>query len=212
LEPLHNERQLLLRISEGDTNAFRHLFDRYYNVIYSASFRYLKVHELAEDMVQSSFLKIWEKRNSLTHVERFDDYLFRVAHNEMADHFRKHSRRDKHIQRIRELFTEESGSPEELLISKQKRALIADVISNLPPQQQTAYKLSRDEGLSYQEIAERMQLSVNTVKVHISQALKTLKIFFAQHKDEYLVWLIGLLVTARYLFVPLLILFLSYYV
>jgi len=212
LEPLHNEKQLLLKISEGDSIAFGHLFDRYYGVIYSASIRYLKVHELAEDMVQASFLKIWEKRNNLSHIERFDHYLFRIAHNEMADHFRKHSRQDKHIQRIRELFEEESGSPEELLISKQKRALIADVISNLPAQQQTAYKLSRDEGLSYQEIAERMQLSVNTIKVHISQALKTLKVFFARHKDEYLIWFFILSVSARQLFIPALILFLNYYV
>ena len=208
-EPLYNEKQLLLKISEGDGDAFQHLFDRYYGVIYSASFRYLKVHELAEDMAQASFLKIWEKRNNLSHVERFDHYLFRIAHNEMADHFRKNSKRDKHIQRIQELFEEETGSPEELLISKQKRTLIADVISGLPPQQQTAYKLSRDEGLSYQEIAERMQLSINTIKVHISQALKSLKTFFAQHKDEYLFWALLLTVGAHQLFLPTLILFLN---
>ncbi|HET7000720.1 MAG TPA: RNA polymerase sigma-70 factor [Puia sp.] len=200
-EPFHNEKQLLKKIAEGDSTAFGLLFDRYYGLIYSASFRYLKVHELAEDLVQTSFLKIWEKRNHLGHVERFDHYLFRIAHNEMADHFRRHSRREKHVQRIRELFDEETGSPEELLITKQKRALIADVIGNLPTQQQTAYTLSRDEGLSYQEIADRMQLSVNTIKVHISQALKTLKIFFAEHKDEYL-----------QLFMPGLILLSNYYV
>jgi RNA polymerase sigma-70 factor (family 1) len=208
-EPLHNEKHLLKKISEGDSVAFKHLFNRYYGLIYSASFRYLKVHELAEDMVQSSFLKIWEKRDSLSHIERFDHYLFRIAHNEMADHFRKNSMRDKHTERIRELFEEETGSPEELLISKQKRALIADVIGNLPPQQQTAYKLSRDEGLSYLEIAERMQLSVNTIKVHISQALKTLKIFFAQHKEEYLLWLFILSMPATQLFTQSLILFLN---
>ena len=102
---------------------------------------------------------------------------------------------------------EETGSPEELLISKQKRALIADVIANLPPQQQTAYRLSRDEGLSYQEIAERMQLSINTIKVHISQALKTLKIFFAQHKNEFLLWLFIFSVPAMKFFTQSLIQF-----
>ena len=212
MEPLHNEKQLLLKISEGDGIAFQLLFDRYYGLIYSASFRYLKVHELAEDMVQSSFLKIWEKRNSLSHIERFDRYLFRIAHNEMADHFRKHSKRDRHVQRIREQFEEETGSPEELLISKQKRGLIADAISSLPEQQQTAYRLSRDEGLSYQEIAERMHLSINTIKVHISQALKTLKVFFAQHKDEFIMWLLILAISAIRLFTPPLILFFNYYV
>ncbi len=186
LTPLHNEKELLLKVAEGDSIAFGHLFDRYYGLIYTASFRYLKVHDLAEDMVQSSFLKIWEKRISLPQIDRFDSYLFRVARNEMADHFRKNSTRERHQQRLRELFEEEAGTPEDLLISKQKRALIADVIGELPVQQQTAYKLSRDEGLSYQEISEKMKLSVNTVKVHISLALKTMRQFFIQHKDEYL--------------------------
>ena len=208
-EPLHNERQLLRKISEGDDTAFKHLFEKYYGQVYSASFRFLKVHELAEDLAQKSFLKIWEKRKHLSHVERFDDYLFAIAHNEMADHFRKHSRREKHIQRIRELFEEETGSPEELLITKQKRALIADAISNLPPQQKRAYTLSRDEGLSYQEIADRMQLSVNTVKAHIYLVLKTLKAFFASHKNEYLIWPFIFSVAAGKIFTVTLSLFLK---
>ncbi len=208
-EPLHNERQLLRKISEGDDTAFKHLFEKYYGQVYSASFRFLKVHELAEDLAQTSFLKIWEKRKHLSHVERFDDYLFAIAHNEMADHFRKHSRREKHIQRIRELFEEETGSPEELLITKQKRALIADAISNLPPQQKRAYTLSRDEGLSYQEIADRMQLSVNTVKAHIYLVLKTLKAFFASHKNEYLIWPFIFSVAAGKIFTVTLSLFLK---
>ncbi len=187
MEPLHNERELLLKTSEGDSTAFGHLFDRYYGLIYSVSFKYLKVHELAEDMVQSSFMKIWEKRVTLNKVERFDHYLFRIARNEMTDHFRKNITRDKHQQRIRELFEEESGNPEEILISKQNRKRIGDVIKELTPQQQTAYRLSRDEGLSYQQIAEEMGLSVNTVKVHISLALKALRSFFAGRKNEFLI-------------------------
>ena len=186
LEPLHNEKELLLKISEGDNIAFEYLFDRYYSLIYSVSIKYLKVHELAEDMVQSSFLKIWEKRDSLTQIERFDHYLFRIARNEMTDHFRKNITHAKHQQRLRELFEEESGNPEELLITKQNRKLIADVIQELTPQQQIAYKLSRDEGLSYQQIAEKMGLSVNTVKVHISLALKALRSFFEGKKSEFL--------------------------
>ena len=186
LESTHSEKELLLKVSKGDSIAFGHLFDQYYDKIYSVSFRYLKVHELAEDMVQSSFLKIWEKRVTLNKVDHFDHFLFRIARNEMTDHFRKNITREKHQQRMRELFDEEAGNPEEMLINKQKRKLIADVIRELPPQQQTAYKLSRDEGLSYQQIAEKMGLSVNTIKVHISVALKALRAFLSSQKNEFL--------------------------
>jgi RNA polymerase sigma-70 factor (family 1) len=191
-EPLHNEKELLIQISEGDQTAFGHLFEWYYGKIYSASIRYLKVHELAEDIVQTSFLKIWDKRDTLKNVERFDDYLFRIARNEMTSHFRKNIIHEKHRKRIVELFEEESGTPEDLLIVKQKRALIADLINSLPPQQKQAYRLSRDKGMNYEQIAEEMKLSVNTIKVHISLALKTLRAFFAQHKNDFyfllLVW------------------------
>jgi RNA polymerase sigma-70 factor (family 1) len=194
-EPLHNEKELLIQISEGDQTAFGHLFERYYGLIYSASIRYLKVHELAEDIVQTSFLKIWDKRDTLINVERFDDYLFRIARNEMTSHFRKNLIREKHRKRILELFEEEAGTPEDLLIGKQKRALIADVINGLPPQQRQAYHLSRDKGMSYEQIAGEMNLSVNTVKVHISLSLKTLRAFFAQHKNDFyvllLMWALG---------------------
>jgi RNA polymerase sigma factor (sigma-70 family) len=113
----------------------------------------------------------------------------------MTGHFRKNAMHNKHRQRIVELFEEETGTPEDLLICKQKRALIADVIRDLPPQQQEAYRLSRDKGMSYEQIAAEMNLSVNTIKVHISLALKNLRAFFTQHKNDFytvfILWLLG---------------------
>jgi RNA polymerase sigma-70 factor (family 1) len=183
-EPLHNEKQLLVQVSEGDGTAFHYLFERYYGMVYSVSLRYLKIHELAEDVAQQSFLKIWDKRDRLSNIDRFDAYLFMIARNEITDLFRKQTYHQQYVQRIRELFEEEENSPEELLITKQKRMLIKDAIHALPAQQQQAYRLSRDKGLSYLEIAEEMGLSVNTVRKHISVALNSIRAFFLKHKNE----------------------------
>jgi RNA polymerase sigma-70 factor (ECF subfamily) len=183
-EPIYNEKDLLLRVAGSDADAFRLLFLRYYGRIYSVAIRYLRVHALAEDVVQQSFLKVWEKRQLLKSVERFDAYLFRIARNDLISLFRKQSSHKRYLQRIGELFDEERNSPEEQLIIKQKRILIQDIISSLPPQQQQAYRMSRDQGLPYEEIAAGMGLSVSTVKGHISAALKTIRALAGARKNE----------------------------
>ena len=193
-ETLFIEKELLSRISAGDGGAFELLFEQYYGRIYSIAFQYLKIHELAEDLVQLSFLKVWEKRESLPAIERFDAWLFKIARNELTDQFRKVSNHEKYQRRIQELFEEEQGNPEEQLINKQKLSLIRDAIRNLPPQQQLAYRLSRDKGLNYNEIADEMQVSVNTVRKHITLALASIRDFFKTHRSDFLI-LIGWLMS-----------------
>ena len=200
VETIYNEQERLMQIAEGNGEAFRHLFEQYYGMVYSLSFNYLKVHDLAEDVVQHSFLKVWEKRAILPTVERFDNFLFMIARNELTDQFHKQNSRAKYLRRIGELFEEEQGNPEELLISKQKRILISQTISSLPPQQQTAYQLSRDKGLSYNEIADEMHISVNTVRKHITVALAALRDHFKKHREE-LMLVVTLLIIRLSLFI-----------
>jgi RNA polymerase sigma-70 factor (family 1) len=193
IETLSGEKELLSRVSLGDSEAFGLLFERYYGRIYSVAFQYLKIHEPAEDLVQLSFLRIWEKRRYLPEIERFDAYLFKIARNELTDQFRKRANQETYQLRIQQLFEEEQGNPEELLINKQKLSHIAEAIARLPAQQQQAYRLSRDKGLSYNEIADEMKVSVNTVRKHISLALSSIREFFRIHRNDFLIliaWLI----------------------
>jgi RNA polymerase sigma-70 factor (ECF subfamily) len=183
--PTINEKDLLLRITQGDGMAFQIILERYYGMVYSVSMQYLKVHELAEDVVQSTFLKIWENREKLMSVKRFDAYLFIIARNELTDQFRKRANHDKYIKRIGELFEEEENSPLEELIARQRRTHIRDAVAHLPDQQQHIYRLSREKGLSYEEIADETGIAINTVRWHISTALKAIKQFFVNHKNDF---------------------------
>lgn len=181
---LYNEKDLLSRTAAGDAEAFRHLFRQYYGPVYSVALRYTKVHDLAEDIVQQSFLKIWEKRSTLSAVIRFDSYLFRIARNEIISQFRKQAVHTRYLQHIRELFEEEQNSPEDQLIARQRRSVVQELISKLSPQQQLAYRLSRDQGLSYEEIAVAMGLSVSTVKGHITAALRSIRELAGSRRSE----------------------------
>lgn len=164
-----------------------------YDKLYSVALMYLKVHELAEDSTQQVFLKLWEKRDALAAVEDLDAFLFITARNEIFNSLRTRSRQESYRELIRELFMQEAGSPEELLILKQRSRLIDQVIGRLPERQQQAFRLSREKGLRYKEIAGVMKISVPTVKEHISNALQQIRSTLLIHKDEWLLLLIYLL-------------------
>jgi len=181
---LHDEKELLRLVARGDAKAFRRLFEVYYDPMYSTSLMYTKVHELAEDVVQQAFLRIWEKRGTLETIDQFGAYLFIIARNETINILRKQSSHRTYIQHIRELFDTERDTPEEQMIIKQKRALLHLAVENLPPQQRLAYRLSREKGLSYEEIAADMRLSINTVKGHVSAALRSIREFLQRHRKE----------------------------
>lgn len=182
----YNEKELLLRIADGDEQAFAAVFKRYFHHMYLTILRYTKRHSDAEDIVQQVFVKLWEKRESVAAIEELDKWLFTVALNEFRMRFRRNVLSDQYRQHLAEIFDEEYASPEEMLISRQKAAIVSKAIGNLSPKQQEAYLLSREEGLTYAQIATKMGLEPTTVKEHISRAVKAIKAFILEHRQEFL--------------------------
>ncbi len=190
---MHIDKELLQRIAEGDQDAFARLYIAFYDKVYSVALMYLKVHELAEDSTQQVFLKLWEKRGSLVAVNDMNAFIFIIARNEIFNNLRKSSRQITYRALVSERFLQETGSPEELLILKQRAGMIEQVIGRLPERQQQAFRLSRESGLRHKEIAGIMKVSVTTVKEHISHALHHIRTTLIVHKDELLLLLVYLL-------------------
>lgn len=180
--PIANEKILLRQIAENDEKAFALIIDGYWNNIFSQALAYLKSKDHAQDIVQDVFLKVWEKRSTLPAIERFDSFLFILARNQIISELRKKLAspiNDFIIENCREL----AYSPDEELSAKQFQELINRSIDLLPPQQKTAFLLSRNEGLTYEEIAVKMQLSRETVKKHIFRALNFLRTQLKTHAE-----------------------------
>jgi RNA polymerase sigma-70 factor (ECF subfamily) len=184
VEPIYNERELLVQLAEGDEYAFRQLYLAYFDGIYSAALAYTKVHEQAEDITQQVFLKIWEKRDSLIKVDKLESYLFIIARNAIFSQFAKLATQQKHLHHIRELFEEESGNPEVSLIHKQERALLERAVKQLSPRQQQAYRLSREKGFSYEEIAQAMNITKPTVREHMVNSMQSIREFLLVHRNQ----------------------------
>jgi RNA polymerase sigma-70 factor (ECF subfamily) len=173
------ETELLLQTAKGDCAAFEQLFKTYQPSLLFLVHKITRNISAAEEIVQDVFLKIWLTRETLSEIENFKNYLFIVSRNQALNLL------DKEL-RTRRRHNEYENEIKVVTETPQEDAyhLIDEAISQLPQQQRAAWLLSRHEGLSYEKIAMRMNLSEKTVKRHIRLATDSLKDYILQHNTE----------------------------
>jgi RNA polymerase sigma-70 factor, ECF subfamily len=166
---------LVIRISNDDKNAFRELYDRYSRKIYFFALRYLGNNTEAEELVQSVFINVWENRESLDASLSVKSYIYKSAVNYIYNFLKKKAIRARFIE-------SETGKGETLSNITYEEVFFHDlersvnsIVGSLPPEQQRIFHLSRFEGLSNKEIAEKLNLSVRTVENQMYRALKIIR-------------------------------------
>jgi RNA polymerase sigma-70 factor (family 1) len=168
------EQELLKRIAEGDEAAFKELYDRSWNRLYSFAISWLKSGILAEDVVQDIFLKLWIRRSELNAIKNADNYLFILCRNAVLNLMEKNAVRKKSGEEIASAL-ESPLLPDAALQLKEMKTTINQLVEKLPTQQRLIYKMSREEGLTHDEIAQRLGILKETVKNHMVRALNTLR-------------------------------------
>jgi RNA polymerase sigma-70 factor (family 1) len=176
-----NERELLSLIANQDETAFRVIFDRYQKRIYTFLLKLLKSNELAEEIVQESFLKIWLLGEPLNRISNVEGYLVMIARNRAIDQIRINEQQVRLRIGQEQRWTEGHNETEEQILLRDTRSLIDQTLKSLPRQQRLVYQLCHLEGLKYEEAAERLHISPLTVKSHMQQALRALR----QHLGPY---------------------------
>lgn len=176
---LYTDRELFIQIAAGDEKSFRILYDKYWHNIYGMSLTYTKSVAEAQDMVQEVFLKVWEKRANLAEAETPAGFLFTLARNLIISALRKKAVRvlaqNAGLQEEAPLLPDNFLLSDARIILKQSETAINKAIASLTPQQQQIFILSRKEGLSHEEISQRLGINRYTVKNHIVAALHTLR-------------------------------------
>ncbi|HEV2480923.1 MAG TPA: RNA polymerase sigma-70 factor [Puia sp.] len=176
--PSDKEGALLCRIAEGNEAAFSELFYAYHQRLGAYVYRLTESRPATQEIVQDVFVKIWVKRATLANVEHFDAYLFTAARNHVFNYIRNMAReRSRQAALVAGSQAETAGSQAVEMETPEEdyHLLLDEAVAQLPPQQQRVYRLHKQEGLSHAEIAERMQLSVETVKKHMSLALRAIR-------------------------------------
>jgi RNA polymerase sigma-70 factor (ECF subfamily) len=179
-----NEKDLIRKAKQGDMLAFEELILKHEKIVYNLALRMMNHSEDAMDISQEVFLKAYRSLSNFDERSAFSTWLYRITHNTCIDEIRK--RKGKQTYSLEEDLESEDGSmqrqvaddgdtPEESLMRKEQKSEILRALDTLSEEHKAAIILRDVKGLSYEEIAEILELSLGTVKSRINRARNQLK-------------------------------------
>ena len=180
---LYNESDLLNKIASGDSRAFAIVYEHYRKRVYTVSLQYLRSETQAEDAVQEIFLKLWRLEDHLKAVKNLEAYLMQLTKYKCLNMLRRVKLESLHIEPMPEEFDAVDSDTEDQILLNDTRKVVNDGIALLPPQQKLVYNLCHVEGMKYEEVAQKLQLSPETVRSHLKLALRFLRVYVSKHTD-----------------------------
>ena len=180
-EILSDERSLVLRLIEGDEDAFCELYAAYKNRLIYFAMRFLKSREYAEDIFQDAFAVVWQGRRFINPDASFSAYLYTIVRNRILYQLRDLSNQDKLREQILSQAVNYTNETKDEIIANDLRQFISRALQQLTPRQREIFQMSRERQMSHREIAEVLGISVNTVQESISISLRTLRTYLEKN-------------------------------
>lgn len=175
------DSDILLAIRQGNERVFETIFRKHYQALCNYACGILKDMDDAEEVVQSIFMKFWEQRESIEINVSLKSYLYRAVHNTCLNRLKHLKIQEVHKQYVGNFFEENHDSATDLMDKVELESRIAEALEKLPEQCRLIFKMSRFEELKYQEIADRLGLSIKTVENQIGKALKIMRTELADY-------------------------------
>lgn len=179
--------ELLILLQKGNERAFTAIYERYHKLLFVLAYKYLKDNDSAKDAVQQIFLKLWESRTLFSININLRNYLYTMLKNHLLNEIRNNYTA---LEKNYELAQEAIEYENEILSKLEEKEMTEQLyraINDLPEQKKVVCLYKLRDSLSNLEIAEKMQISVPTVKTHYSQAIKLLR----EHFDKLLILLLS---------------------
>ncbi len=182
---LDNELVLLQKVAKGDESAFEAVFNHYKPFILRSAFRLTANHELAEDILQETFLKVWLKRDILPEVQNFTGWLYTIFEHYMLNAVKKINHVGRQNKQMEKELASQINLPHISVETKEIQKIIEEAVKRLPEKQRMTFKLIREEGLSRQEAATILQVGAETVKTNLDLAIKFVRAYCLKKLDKY---------------------------
>lgn len=179
------ERELVLKLIEGDENAFCELYSIYRNRLIYFAMKFLKSQTFAEDIFQDTFTVIWQSRKFINPDSSFSAYLYTIMRNRILNMLRDLENQEQLKNNLFAQAVDGNENIEEKTFVKDFKEQIARAMEKLTPRQQEIFDMSRNQEMSHKEIAQALGISVNTVQEHISTSLKVIRAYFGKHTGPY---------------------------
>ena len=171
---ISHEHNVLGKIAAGDGDAFERLFFQYQPRLVYFLTGLTHDKEVSRDMAQDIFLLLWRDRSKLKEVKSFSSYLFQMARFTVYDYFDHLSISEKYADELLQN-PAIAESEEEALFVRELQSVINHAVSQMSPQRQRVFRMSREQGLSNDEIAQRLNLNKRTVENHLTASLAILR-------------------------------------
>lgn len=163
-------------LAEGDEKSFRILFDALFPRLSQFAYSVVKSQEVAKDIVDEVFIRFWNNRATIPQIDNLLVYLYKATKNAGLNYLSRTAFRNMHeaFDEI-EIELKDERDPESLLMNKELQALIWEAVASLPPRCKMIFKLVREDGLKYKEVAEVLNLSVKTVDAQMVIAVTQIR-------------------------------------
>ncbi|TDB65981.1 RNA polymerase sigma-70 factor [Arundinibacter roseus] len=166
-------------VQDGDYVAYRELFTRYYRSLCTYAMRVVVVREVAEEVVSDVFVKLWKNREQIEVHTSFEAYMYRAVRNQSLDYLKLRMHRVYERESLESiqwnLAYADHYTPAEEVVFNEFYDRMERYINDLPRQCQLIFRMSREEGLRYREIADQLKISIKTVETQMGRALKVLR-------------------------------------
>jgi RNA polymerase sigma-70 factor (family 1) len=184
---IDTDAKLLQQIADGDNHAFTTLYRRYWEGLFVTAAKALRSKEEAADVVQDVFLSLWKRRNEINVQGSLSAYLHMSVRYKCIHYIEKNIIRRDYLLQLSEVEVSNSSTNAEINLQlKEMQQALSNTVAKMPAKMQEVYKLSRQEHLSYKEIADSMGISVETVKKHIQHALHLIRTNLPSHTLSFL--------------------------
>jgi RNA polymerase sigma-70 factor (ECF subfamily) len=177
----YHEQTVILRLQKGDSDAFLELYNQYHPALYHYVLRFVKSPAIAEDVLQDVFLKIWEIKSRIDPALSFKAYLYRICRNSVFKLLKKMAVDEDLRLQVLQQFTQSVADADLKILWQQYEEILQAAINRLPPQRQKVFRLCREEGKTYEQVADELGISRNTVKEHMVLAMKLIR----EHVDQF---------------------------
>ena len=180
-DTLMDERELVLRLIDGDEDAFCELYAAYKNRLLYFAMKFVKSREFAEDIFQDAFTVVWQSRRFINPDASFSFYLYTIVRNRILNQIRDMANEDKLKEYILSHAVDSANETNNKILFDDLKDVLSRALEQLTPRQREVFNMSRDLQMSHKEIAEALGVSVNTVQEHISVSLKVIRAYLTKY-------------------------------
>jgi RNA polymerase sigma-70 factor (family 1) len=183
----YTEDELRFMVSNGDEKAFRELYIRYWPQVYGTALHLTKTPEVAKDLSQEIFIKVWEGRTKLPEIRKIEAYIYTLSKNLVIDYLKKKVFDPSNMDYLLHYFASHSDTPGDKLEHKELEGIFKNAVNSLSGKVKQVFILSRNEGLTHEQIASRLNITVLSSKTYAVRALQQIRQYLSAHEELVLI-------------------------